>query len=327
MHGLMAELPILESQDESQVDQHGLDVPSPVVSTGHPVVLPSARPLLRHASTATTALDPESDPDDVVVVPDDDVGVEESHGGLSPGLAGVEESHGGLSPGLAGELSGALYLELVGESDMEDRMNGSMMPTTDFESEGRQPVQVRRPPRFAVPDVLAMTGATIRSPGAWPPPGDGFAAVAGMMHSIVTSGGDGLGEGLGDRSIDFFIVDGDAYNHCCRFINSLTGSFYVGITENVVRRYDEHIESSLCGPAPIMVVLVQADSSATTAALERQLLAAYLYSPCCMNVGRGGERASGGSPHYLYVLKSTTPLLRRSTPYPDPLIRRRGRVG
>ena len=85
-------------------------------------------------------------------------------------------------------------------------------------------------------------------------------------------------------------------------------SFYFGITENPRRRFDEH---SFGGTWGRMIVLVQASSSRTTGYLERSLIAEFRDNMYCMNVGRGGERASEGSPHLLYMVLSHARLLRR----------------
>jgi hypothetical protein len=102
---------------------------------------------------------------------------------------------------------------------------------------------------------------------------------------------------------------------CRRRVLSAIGgghSFYIGITEHPRRRFDEHCTSAAWDR---MVVLVQASSSRTTAYLERGLIAEFggRYPFQCLNRGPGGERASAGSPHYLYVLLSQLSLLRRSS--------------
>ena len=89
-------------------------------------------------------------------------------------------------------------------------------------------------------------------------------------------------------------------------------SFYIDITEQPRRRFDEHCSSAAWDR---MVVLVQASSSRTTAYLERGLIDEFggRYPFQCLNRGPGGERASAGSPHYLYVLLSQLSLMRRSS--------------
>lgn len=77
-------------------------------------------------------------------------------------------------------------------------------------------------------------------------------------------------------------------------------SFYIGITENPSRRWDEHVQDG--GLWDRMELLVRACSSAVTAPIERELVAAFQYAPLCHNSGKGGERASAGMPHFVYIL-------------------------
>jgi len=84
--------------------------------------------------------------------------------------------------------------------------------------------------------------------------------------------------------------------------------FYIGITEDPRRRFAEHCERM---EWERMTILVQAASSSTTGSLEKALLADFGQSYMCLNIGRGGERASGGSPHFLYVLLAREGPLRR----------------
>lgn len=85
--------------------------------------------------------------------------------------------------------------------------------------------------------------------------------------------------------------------------------FYIGITENPSRRFDEHLASG--GHWVRHVVLVQAPTSRTTSSLERDLLVTYGNVFGCLNASAGGERASAGSPHFLYLLVGQDSLLRR----------------
>ena len=69
-----------------------------------------------------------------------------------------------------------------------------------------------------------------------------------------------------------------------------------------------------------MIVVYEAPSCSDTAALERLLISKYTErfaigtttfgSTRCLNVGSGGERASG-SPHYCYIAFRQDDLLRR----------------
>ena len=87
-------------------------------------------------------------------------------------------------------------------------------------------------------------------------------------------------------------------------------SFYIGITENHVRRLEEHLASGRHWSR--MVLLVEAVSSRDTAALEVQLIAQFRAYSTCLNIGRGGECASAASPHFLYVMVGQNGLLRRA---------------
>ena len=90
--------------------------------------------------------------------------------------------------------------------------------------------------------------------------------------------------------------------------------FYIGIMENLENRFADH---QFIGNYERMHVLLEAETSATTGRFESELLLNhYLRNPRCLNVGRGNERPSGGSPHFLYVVVNEA----------TPLIRRRGRA-
>ena len=98
-----------------------------------------------------------------------------------------------------------------------------------------------------------------------------------------------------------------------RMINAIVDegrSFYIGITENPVRRWHEHVHAP--GTSwECMEVLVPAPSSAVTKPIEQDLIQQWGGHFLCTNVGAGGERASAGMPHYVYVLEGSA-LLRRS---------------
>ena len=87
-------------------------------------------------------------------------------------------------------------------------------------------------------------------------------------------------------------------------------AFYLGISECPQRRYNQHCETG--SQWERMVVLVEARSSRDTAALERQLLEELHECLGCTNRSLGGECASSGMPHYLYILLN--PLMRRHVP-------------
>ena len=101
----------------------------------------------------------------------------------------------------------------------------------------------------------------------------------------------------------------NTYEFCARSVRRVLASgatVYLGITENVGRRWSEH---SMLWDS--MVVLAEAGSSQITARLERQLLLEFRGHLLCQNFGPGGERASGGSPHFLYMVVRRSGLLRR----------------
>ena len=84
---------------------------------------------------------------------------------------------------------------------------------------------------------------------------------------------------------------------------------YVGITENPARRWAQHQ-----GQNPMwseMQILFIAETSRDTAAFERAVLADIGHGGGCQNIGPGGECASAGSPHYLYVVLNRSGLSRR----------------
>ena len=102
----------------------------------------------------------------------------------------------------------------------------------------------------------------------------------------------------------------DALSICSRRVRAEENRFYIGITENPSRRFEEH--QAVQGSWTRMVILCKALSSNDTAYLERGLINQHRDNIRCMNIGRGGECASGGSPHYLYLLIGHNSLLRRS---------------
>jgi hypothetical protein len=102
----------------------------------------------------------------------------------------------------------------------------------------------------------------------------------------------------------------DALSICSRRVRAEENRFYIGITENPSRRFEEH--QAVQGSWTRMVILCKALSSNDTAYLERGLISQHRDNIRCINIGRGGECASGGSPHYLYLLIGHNSLLRRS---------------
>ena len=200
------------------------------------------------------------------------------------------------------------------DSGEDDRMNGSPGPLNAEELAAV--LAARAPPptvcfgRLLPADPRSRQGQVVRSPGALPG-GDGMLAVAGWMRGAVAPVLGRSGVEVSGR-IDWCIAwDTPPFDHCCRIINALSSTYYIGITENPERRFVEHEDEGTCGSDPLMIVLFEADSSRWTVPLEKQLVAKYRHQLRCMNVSGGGERASAGSPHFLYVLYSSSPLLRR----------------
>ena len=105
-------------------------------------------------------------------------------------------------------------------------------------------------------------------------------------------------------------ADCDAvYNCIARRIWQISNSgaaLYIGIAENLSRRWSEH--SEFCDD---MEFLVTAPASHITASLESRLLRDVGDVFGCQNVGRGGERPSAGSHHFCYVVVRHRGLLRR----------------
>ena len=82
--------------------------------------------------------------------------------------------------------------------------------------------------------------------------------------------------------------------------------FYLGITENPERRFSDHFRHW-----DLEILLVEAASSRVTASMEISLLRELGGRSNCQNIGPGGETASAGSPHYLYLCVAMMSLMRR----------------
>lgn len=81
---------------------------------------------------------------------------------------------------------------------------------------------------------------------------------------------------------------------------------YIGITESPCQRYTNHQASGYT----YMVLYICSDSR-QSGSLERSLLSIWRGHHQCVNQGPGGERASGGRPHFLYIVfRHSTGLLR-----------------
>ena len=231
------------------------------------------------------------------------------------GGVGVPGSSGPASSQLPGSGPASSQLPGLDDSLPDNLMNGSAAYVlSDSQEETILRSLVPRRVVGAVKDVLAASSqqgpavATIRSPAVLPS-GDGLLAVAGMMRATIAPPGVGS---LGRIDWRCPAADADPYNHCCQVINEISSApFYIGITECPERRLEDHDGTGTCGFQPDMVALVEARTSRDTAALERALLRTYRHYPMCHNVSAGGEGASWGSPHFLYVLRASSPLIRR----------------
>ena len=105
----------------------------------------------------------------------------------------------------------------------------------------------------------------------------------------------------------------EGWRHASSHIRELAArgvAFYIGITENPARRWEDHCQGA---PWDDMEILIEAPSSHVTAELERRLMNHFRPVIGCANVGPGGERRSAGHPHFLYVLVRQSGLLRRSS--------------
>lgn len=114
--------------------------------------------------------------------------------------------------------------------------------------------------------------------------------------------------GTGGRLRANLANDGtDHYTHALQAVNALSDmSFYIGITEDPVRRWRQHSSRF-----DSVTVLVEASGSHVTGPLEERLLAFFRGRLMgCLNVGRGGESPTNGTPHYLYVAVRRDGLIR-----------------
>jgi len=212
----------------------------------------------------------------------------------------------------AHEASSPNGFELIEDSLADDRMNGGVMPVLS-ETQEADLRQAQQNPRvvWSVPDILAMQPqpniVRVRSPAVLHPT-DGMLAVAGDMHSRMMAA-----PSMQSDHIEWCPPQAyeNHFGHCCRIIDNIAEAFYIGITGDPNGRWVQHCATQTVGPEPLMVLLTEAVSSQVTAALEIRLLDKYLHLMRCTNQSPGGEGASTASPHYLYVLRASSPLLRR----------------
>ena len=96
-----------------------------------------------------------------------------------------------------------------------------------------------------------------------------------------------------------------AARHADRIIRAIRDrrhSFYVGITRDPARRWEQHHARNSSWSH--MTVVVEARDSVATSTVEMQTLVFWRGDPLCLNRSSGGESATPGSPHYVYVLES-----------------------
>lgn len=207
------------------------------------------------------------------------------------------------------------FFSVPDQYNPDGRMNGSMMgPMAD--DERPQPRTPRRV--WSVPDVLArpsgtsamVAGATSMAAGM----SAGMAFGQGFRNVLTAHAGAEHGPISFASCIRHAEFTGDICAYCRRFLDCVEHFFYIGITENPEVRFADH---QFVSNWEQMHVLLEAETSAITGMYENDLLVNhYLRTPRCLNVGRGNEHASSGSPHFLYVVVSEA----------TPLIRRRGRM-
>ena len=101
----------------------------------------------------------------------------------------------------------------------------------------------------------------------------------------------------------------DWLDHCRAIVRRVSdGTFYIGIANDPPKRFQQHA----CNGFDRMTVLAAVESSSVSGRLERGLLSEYLGKNTCMNTGAGGESASPGSPHFVYVVWREDGMMRRA---------------
>jgi len=94
-----------------------------------------------------------------------------------------------------------------------------------------------------------------------------------------------------------------AVAHATRAIEAIVNrrrSFYIGITSDPENRWEQHRQKRVWNA---MQVLVEAADSTITSKLEQQILIRWRYHELCWNNSWGGESATSGRPHYVYVVE------------------------
>lgn len=235
-------------------------------------------------------------------------------------------------------------LMLLGDSEIDDlfgsggRMNGS---DSDHFSASAGPSDVfgHRRPRARVV-VSSRLGLRSRSPPALPraAPQRGEVVGGGSRHALAVLGGRPPSEVLSEFGslgaachaaltgaslarqglchLGSSPIGSPAFQATCEDAARVVISYaragrqvYVGITENPERRFAEHLATNASWQT--CRILVQAPTSRESSAIERFVIARirdrFLL---CSNDGPGGERASQGMPHFVYLLVGGS-LLRR----------------
>jgi hypothetical protein len=167
-------------------------------------------------------------------------------------------------------------------------------------------------------------------PGFW---ASGMQAMHGVVRTLM-HGGSSLPTSLRYRAMDygchdrlgarFPAVGAAVTDHVMIVIRDRVARadmglrFYVGITEDPVLRFTEPCEGNMLSHSDryaSMTIVQEALSSRETAATEREVIARceVEFPYRCNNVASGGQSASGGSPHYVYVCWQTGPLRLSST--------------
>ena len=167
---------------------------------------------------------------------------------------------------------------------------------------------LREPHRVAAcpsSGFAALSSPFSRMPDAF----QGVNSVAGALCWRALVGRDRSSSLAGSN---VFMMTGSEYEdvamaarHADRIIRAIRDrrhSFYVGITRGPARRWEQHQARNSSWSH--MTVVVEARDSVATSTVEMQTLVFWRGDPLCLNQSSGGESATPGSPHYVYVLES-----------------------